>query len=99
MEVCGNQAIAAYKGRLTVDHQICNSCGYCATACPTGFPGDLLPLSTDRETLLKDLHQRLVPLSFERQSFMVVFHEGAHDLSEIKHPDAAVIDMALPSLG
>jgi ferredoxin len=100
MEVCGNHAIAADKGRITVDYQICNSCGYCATACPTGFPDDLLPAPTDRETLLKDLHQRLAPLSFERQSFMVVFHEGALDLSsEIKHPDAPVIDMALPSLG
>lgn len=72
LEACAAEAIATDGDRVSIDPCLCQGCGACATACPTGAVSYNYP---DRATLIDDLRGVIAARRQDGQPLTLVLHD------------------------
>jgi ferredoxin len=72
LDACAARAIHPANNHIEVDPYLCQGCGACATACPTGAISYNYP---DRATLINTLRARLTEARDSGMPVSVIFHD------------------------
>lgn len=74
LDACAAKAIHPANNHIEVDPYLCQGCGACATACPTGAISYNYP---DRATLIDTLRARIATARESGEPVSVIFHDRA----------------------
>src|SRR5690606_31633085 len=72
LDACAARAIRPDNNHIKVDPYLCQGCGACATACPTGAVSYNYP---DRATLINTLRARIIEARDSGAPVSVIFHD------------------------
>lgn len=92
LDACAAEAIVAEGDRIDINPWLCQGCGACATACPTGAVSYNYP---DRATLIDDLRQAIAAVRQPDTPLTLVLHDRP-ELAPVQ--DTNVLPYALEDL-